>query len=77
MLHVKREEKSQSEETNQPSDQVSYRTEILELSGKEIEKPPWIVKGFHKKCKHLQKQADNFSRDGNYKKKSIGSASNQ
>lgn len=40
MLHVKREEKSQSEETNQPSDQVSYRTEILELSGKEIEKPP-------------------------------------
>lgn len=76
MMHIKRQEKSQSEETNQPWDQDSYRTEILELSGKEVKKPQRIVKGFHKKCKHWQYQTDNFSRDGNYKKKSNGNVGN-
>ena len=44
MLHVKKQEKSQSEETNQPSDQDSYMTEILEISGKEVKKPQDLYK---------------------------------
>lgn len=47
MLHIKRQEKTQSEEINQPSDQDLHRTKILELSGKEAKRPQLRVKDFN------------------------------
>lgn len=46
MLHIKRQEKTQSKEINQPSDLDSYRTKILELSGKEVKMSQLTVKDF-------------------------------
>lgn len=35
---------------NQLLDQDAYRTEILEVSGKEVKTPQLIVEGFNEKC---------------------------